>query len=101
VTIQAQTGPGAQRVRSRPLSPAVDGRASFYLEDLKYAALAGAALLISDAHRYGLIDLDPQINRTRCHEILHEASQRGITPGEAEIEATALRLMAEMGTIRP
>lgn len=100
MTIKAQTGPAvapAQRVRPRPLGP-LD---SLSLTPQRLAALAAACLLIDDARLYGLIESGPEIDRTRCAEILDDLARQGVTPGPEEVEAAALSLMAELGVVRP
>lgn len=97
MTIKAQTGV-AERVNDRRPAHPLDSPS---LSPHRLGVLCAACLLIDDARIYGLIDSGPDVDRARCRQIIDDLQRQGITAASEEIEAAALALMAELGTVRP
>lgn len=53
-----------------------------YEEWQRVADIAGGALVLRDARRYGLVVGGPVVNVARCEEILTRAAQLGVTPAD-------------------
>lgn len=97
MTIKAQIAPNERVNDRRPVHP-LDSPS---LSPHRLAVLASACLLIDDARLYGLIDSGPDVDRTRCRQIIDDLGRQGIAAAAEEIEAAALALMAELGAVRP